>query len=139
MNSLWTPQKPKLRLFRVVLNWLVAAAALLIAAQIVPGATVHGFGAAVVTVAIVALLNALLPPLIAALRLPLMLLVGFLLVLVLDALMLLAVDSLFARGVHFSSFWSALLVALVASGVGVALDVLVGTNDDDGAAGAARP
>src|SRR5262249_57485746 len=85
----------------------------------------------VVSVAIVALLNAFLPPLIAALRLPLMLLIGFLVGLVLEALMLLAADSLFDRGVHFDSFWSALLVALVASGVGVALDVLVGTNDDD--------
>jgi uncharacterized membrane protein YvlD (DUF360 family) len=131
MNTLWTPQKPKMRPFRVVLDWLVASAALLIAAEIVPGATVHDYGGAVVTVAIVALLNALLPPLIAALRLPLMLLVGFLLVLVLDALMLLAVDSLTDRGVHFTSFWAALLVALIASGVGVALAVLVGTNDDD--------
>jgi uncharacterized membrane protein YvlD (DUF360 family) len=130
-NSLWTPQKPKLRPFRVVLDWLVASAALLIATQVVPGATVHDYGGAVVTVALVALLNAALPPLIAALRLPLMLLVGFLLVLVLDALMLLAVDSITDRGVHFTSFWAALLVALVASGVGVALAVLVGTNDDD--------
>ena len=131
MSSSWTPQKPKLRPLRAVLNWLVAAAALLIAAEIVPGATVHGYGAALLTVAFVALLNAALPPLVAALRLPWMLLVGFLLVLVLDALMLLAVDSLSDSGVHFDSFWSALLVALVASGVGVALDVLVGTNDDD--------
>jgi uncharacterized membrane protein YvlD (DUF360 family) len=130
-DRLWTPQRPKIRPFRVLLNWLVASAALLIAAQIVPGASVNGFGPAVATVAFVALLNALLPPVVAALRLPWMLLVGFLLVLVLDALMLLAVDSLSHRGVHFSSFWAALLVALVASGVGVALDVLVGTNDDD--------
>jgi uncharacterized membrane protein YvlD (DUF360 family) len=130
-SSLWTPEKPNVRPFRVVLNWLVAAASLLIAAQILPGATVDDFGGAVVAVAFVALLNALLPPVIAALRLPWMLLIGFLLVLVLDALMLLAVDRLTSLGVHFDSFWSALLVALVASGVGVALDVLVGTNDDD--------
>jgi uncharacterized membrane protein YvlD (DUF360 family) len=130
-DRLWTPQRPKVRPFRVLLNWLVASAALLVAVEIVPGATVHDFGGAVVTVAFVALLNALLPPLVAALRLPWMLLVGFLLVLVLDALMLLAVDSLSQRGVHFTSFWAALLVALIASGVGVALDVLVGTNDDD--------
>jgi uncharacterized membrane protein YvlD (DUF360 family) len=130
-RRLWTPQRPKIRPFRILLNWLVASAALLIAAEIVPGASVHDFAGAVVTVGIVALLNALLPPVVAALRLPWMLLVGFLLVLVLDALMLLAVDSLTNRGVAFTSFWSALGVALVASGVGVALDVLVGTNDDD--------
>src|SRR5262249_24959216 len=131
VNGLWTPQKPRMRPFRVVLDWLVASAALLIAAEIVPRATVHDYGGAVVPLALVALLNAPLPPLIAALRLPLMLVVGFLLVLVLDALMLLAVDSITDRGVHFSSFWAALLVALIASGVGVALAVLVGTNDDD--------
>src|SRR3954447_3452417 len=130
-RRLWTPQRPKIWPFRILLNWLVASAALLIAAEIVPGASVHDFAGAVVTVGIVALLNALLPPVVAALRLPWMLLVGFLLVLVLDALMLLAVDSLTNRGVAFTSFWSALGVALVASGVGVALDVLVGTNDDD--------
>jgi uncharacterized membrane protein YvlD (DUF360 family) len=130
-DRLWTPQRPKVRPFPIVLNWFAASASLLIAAAIIPGASVHGFAAAVAAVAVVALLNALLPPLVAALRLPWMLLVGFLLVLVLDALMLLAVDSLSHGGVHFDSFWAALLVALVASGVGVALDVVVGTNDDD--------
>ena len=60
-----------------------------------------------------------------------MLLVGFVLVLVLDALMLLAADSITDGDLSVDSFWSALLVALVASAVGVALDVILGTNDDD--------
>ena len=78
----------------------------------------------------IAILNALLPPIVAALRLPLTLVFGFLLVLVLDALMLLAADCVTDGDLSVDSFWSALLVALVASAVELVLDVVAGTNDD---------
>ena len=58
-----------------------------------PAPTSTSFGAALVAAAVIAVLNAILPPVIAALRLPLMLVVGLLLILILDALMLLAADS----------------------------------------------
>ena len=127
----WTPARPRLSAPRVVLSWLAAAASLMFAAWIVPGAEVNGFGGALLAVLVIAILNALLPPVIAAMRLPLMLLVGFVLVLVLDALMLLAADAITGGDFSVDSFGSALLVALVASAVGVALDVVLGTNDDD--------
>jgi uncharacterized membrane protein YvlD (DUF360 family) len=104
---------------------------LLAAAWIVPGAHVTSFGGALIAAAVIAVLNALLPPLIAALRLPLMLLTGLLLVLILDALMLLAADRITDGDLSIDSFWSALLVALVASAVSIFLDVVFGTNDDD--------
>jgi hypothetical protein len=69
--------------------------------------------------------------LVAALRLPFMLLVGLVLVLVLDALILLAADRITGGDLSVDSFWSALGVAFVASAVGVAVDVVLGTNDDD--------
>ena len=84
----WSPARPRIRPFRPVLSWLVSGAALLVAALIVPGVHVPGFGGAIVAAALIAILNALLPPLIAALRLPFALISGFVLVLVLDALML---------------------------------------------------
>ena len=127
----WTPARPRLSAPRVVLSWLAGAASLMVAAWIVPGAEVNGFGGALLAALVIAILNALLPPLIAAMRLPLMLLVGFVLVLVLDALMLLAADTITGGDFSVDSFGSALLVALVASAVGVALDVVLGTNDDD--------
>ena len=127
----WTPARPRLSAPRVVLSWLAGAASLMVAAWIVPGAEVNGFGGALLAALVIAILNALLPPLIAAMRLPLMLLVGFVLVLVLDALMLLAADNITGGDFSVDSFGSALLVALVASAVGVALDVVLGTNDDD--------
>ena len=110
---------------------MLSAVALLVAAWIVPGADVKGFWGAFVAAAVIAVLNAVLPPLIAALRLPFTLVLGFLLVLVADALMLLAADRITDGDLSVDSFWSALGVALVASAVTVVLDVIFGTNDDD--------
>ena len=116
---------------RLVVSWILATLALLVAAWIVPGAHVESFGGAFVAAAVIAILNALLPPVIAALRLPLMLVTGLLLILILDALMLLAADNITDGDLSIDSFWSALGVALVASAVSVVLDVVFGTNDDD--------
>src|SRR6266700_452994 len=92
----WSPSRPRLRPLRLLFGWILSAAALLVAASIVPGAAVHDFRGALAAAAVIAVLNAVLPPIVAALRLPLMLLVG-----------------------------------LVAAAVGVVLDVVLGTNDDD--------
>jgi uncharacterized membrane protein YvlD (DUF360 family) len=127
----WRPARPKFRPLAVILAWILSAAALLVAAWIVPGAHVNNFWSALVVVAVIAVLNALLPPLVAALRLPLMLVLGLLLILVLDALMLLAADRITDGDLALDSFWAALGVALVAAAVGVVLDVIFGTNDDD--------
>jgi uncharacterized membrane protein YvlD (DUF360 family) len=127
----WRPARPRFRPVALILAWILSAAALLVAAWIVPGAHVNNFWSALVVVAVIAVLNALLPPIVAALRLPLMLVLGLLLILVLDALMLLAADWITNGDLAIDSFWSALGVALVAAAVGVVLDVLFGTNDDD--------
>jgi len=127
----WRPARPKFRPLAVVLAWILSGAALLAAAWVVPGAHVNNFWSALVAVAVIAVLNALLPPVLASLRLPLMLVLGLLLTLVLDALMLLAADKITDGDLAIDSFWSALGVALVASAVGVVLDVVFGTNDDD--------
>ena len=130
-KPVWAPTRPRIRPIRLVVAWVLVTASLLVAAWIVPGAHVKNFGGAFLAAAVIAVLNAILPPLIAALRLPLMLVSGLLLVLVLDALMLLAADWITDGDLSIDSFWSALLVALVATAVGVVLDVIFGTNDDD--------
>ena len=127
----WHPERPKYRPLRVLLSWLLSAAALLIAASIVPGVSVEGFGGAVVAALLIAVLNAILPPIVAALRLPFMALVGFLAVLVLDALMLILASEIRPEAISVDHFGWALLAALVAAAVGVVLDVIFGTNDDD--------
>jgi uncharacterized membrane protein YvlD (DUF360 family) len=127
----WEPQAPKLRLGRLLVTWVISALALLAAAAILPGASVEGFWGALLVAAVVAVLNAILPPLIAALRLPFTLVLGFLLVLSANAAMLLIADSLTEGAIKLSSFWAALAVALLASAVTVMIQVIVGANDDD--------
>jgi uncharacterized membrane protein YvlD (DUF360 family) len=127
----WQPQAPKLRFGRLLAGWIVAALALLAAAAIVPGASVEGFWGALLVAAVVAALNAVLPPLVAALRLPLTLVLGFLLVLVVNAGILLLADSLTDGAIQLDSFWAALGVALVASAASVVIQVVIGANDDD--------
>jgi len=127
----WEVARPRFHPFRLLVSWVLSALALLGAAWVVPGADVKGFGSALFAAAVIAALNAVLPPIVAALRLPFIALLGFLLVLVVDALMLLAADSLTDGDLTIDSFWSALGVALVAAAIGVVLDIALGTNDDD--------
>jgi len=127
----WGAGRPRFHVFRLLLAWALSALALLVAAAVVPGAVVHDYRSAVVAAAAIAVLNAILPPIVAAIRLPFMALLGFIVVLALDAAMLLAADSITNGDLSVSSFWSALGVALVAAAVGVVLNVVLGTNDDD--------
>jgi uncharacterized membrane protein YvlD (DUF360 family) len=126
----WNPERPRLRPLRLLLTWFFSAVALIVAAALLPGAEVNSLGSAIVAAAVIAALNAILPPIVAALRLPFMIVVGFLLVLVLDALMLLAADEITDGDLSVDGFWWALVVALVASAVTLVLEVVAGVDDD---------
>jgi uncharacterized membrane protein YvlD (DUF360 family) len=127
----WRPARPRLRPLRLAAAWLASALALLLAAQLLPGAEIRGFAGAVVVAAVVAVLNAVLPPLVAALRLPFTVGIGFLLVLGLDAGMLLLAADILPEELHVDGFGSALAVALVASAVSTGIGVVAGIDDDD--------
>jgi uncharacterized membrane protein YvlD (DUF360 family) len=127
----WGVGRPQFHVFRLLLAWIVSALALLGAAWVVPGASVHDFGDALIAAAVIGALNAILPPVVAAIRLPFVAALGFLVVLVLDALILLAADRITGGDLEIDSFWSAIGVALVAAALGIVLDVVLGTNDDD--------
>src|SRR5262245_65809719 len=81
----WQPERPRFRPVRVVIAWVLAALSLIVAAAIVPGASIEGFWGALVVAAVVAALNAVLPPLLASLPLPFTLLAGSPLVPLADA------------------------------------------------------
>lgn len=127
----WTPQRPRLHPARVVVEWLLSALALLVAAAIVPGVHITGFWGAVLAAALIGILNGILPPLVAALRLPYTVGLTFVLVLVLDALLLQLAAEIAPGAIAVDDFGWALLAALIASAVGIALEVIFGTNDDD--------
>jgi uncharacterized membrane protein YvlD (DUF360 family) len=127
----WEVVRPRFNAFRLLVSWVLSALALLAAAWIVPGADVKNFPSALAAAAVIAALNAILPPVVAAVRLPFVAALGFLVLLVVDALMLLAADAITDGDLTVDSFWSALGVALAAAAIGVILDIVFGTNDDD--------
>jgi uncharacterized membrane protein YvlD (DUF360 family) len=126
----WQPVRPRIRLFDLLLAWFLNGISLLVAAWLLPGTSFSDPWGAIGAAFVIGVLNAVVSPVLAALRLPFTLLLGFLIVLLGDALMLLAADALMTD-LHVSSFWSALGVSIVAAAVGVVLNVLLGTNEDD--------
>jgi uncharacterized membrane protein YvlD (DUF360 family) len=130
-RPVWQPARPRFHVFRLLLSWLISAAALLVAAVIVPGVSVEGFGGAVVAALLIAVLNAIVPPLVAALRIPFMALLGFVIVLLVDAALLELASRIRPEAITVDDFGWAIVAALVAAAVTVVLDIVFGTNDDD--------
>jgi uncharacterized membrane protein YvlD (DUF360 family) len=127
----WEPERPKLRPLALLMSWAIAAGSLYVAAAIVPGLRLDRPGAAFVIAAVIAVLNALLPPIVAALRLPFMLALGFVLVLFLDAFILVIADDALPSFITVNRFRDALLASLVMAAVSIVLQVIAGTNDED--------
>jgi uncharacterized membrane protein YvlD (DUF360 family) len=128
-STAWKPERPRLRLFPLLLSWLATGVALIVAAGILPGVHIDGFWGALLVAAIVAALNAIIPPLLAALRLPLTLVLGFLLVLIADAAILLIADAVTDGVLRVDNFGWALLASLVVAAVSVVLAVVLGSDD----------
>ena len=127
----WQPQKPRLKPLQLAFSWALSGASLYVAAALVPGVSVGAFGGALLVAALIALLNAVLPPVVAALRLPLTLALGFVAVLLVDALLLELASDVLPKHIGVDSFADALLAAVVMAVVSLALQVLTGANDDD--------
>ena len=127
----WRPERPRLRPTRLIVSWVLSALTLVAAAAVLPGVAIGSFWGALLAAALIAVLNALLPPVIAALRLPYAVGLTFVLILLLDALLLQLASDIAPEAIEVDGFGWALLTALVASAVGVALEVIAGTNDDD--------
>jgi uncharacterized membrane protein YvlD (DUF360 family) len=126
----WRPEQIRIRLLPLLVSWALTAAALGVAAAILPGVDVTNAGGALLVAVVVGALNAVVPPLFAALRLPLTLVFGFLLALVLSAVILQVADNIL-DSFTVDSFWWALLAALVMAAVGVVLQVVFSADDDD--------
>jgi uncharacterized membrane protein YvlD (DUF360 family) len=129
LSTSWQPERPRLRLFPLLVSWFATGVALMVAAWALPGVDIKNFGGALVVAAIVAALNAVIPPVLAALRLPLTLVLGFLLVLVADAVILQVTARVAERALTVDNFGWALLASLVVAAVSVVLAVFLGSED----------
>ena len=110
---------------KLILKWLLSAAALLAVAYIYSsGVSVASFGAAMVAALVIGLLNMLVRPVLVVLTIPVTILTLGLFLFVINALMFWAASGL-VGGFHVAGFWAALLGSLIYSALGVLIDALL--------------
>jgi len=107
---------------KLIVRWLLLAAALLLVARLYPGVTVASFGAAMVAALVLGLLNTLVRPLLVLLTLPVTLVTLGLFLFVINALMFWSAAGVIS-GFHVAGFGAALVGSLIYSLCGMVIDV----------------
>ena len=106
---------------KIVVRWLLLAAALLLVAQLYPGVQVRSFGSAMIAALVLGLFNTLLRPILVLLTLPVTVLTLGLFLFVINALMFYFAASLLS-GFHVTGFVAALVGSLLYSLCGLVID-----------------
>jgi len=109
---------------KLIVRWLLLAAALLLVAHLSPGVSVNSFGYALVAALVLGLLNTLVRPLLVLLTLPVTIVTLGLFILVINGLLFWMVAS-FVEGFRVAGFWSAVLGAIVYALISWAASTLV--------------
>ena len=99
---------------RFLILWLFYTLAIILGACLLPGVSLDGFFAALLTAVILGLINGLLRPVLFLFTIPLTILTLGLFLFVLNALMVMLAASI-VPGFHVAGFWWALLFSLVVS------------------------
>ena len=111
-------------MMKLIVRWLLLAAALLLVAHLYPGVTVKSFGAAMIAAFVLGLLNTLLRPILVLLTLPVTLITLGLFLFVINALMFYFAASML-DGFHVNGFTAALIGSLIYSLCGMVIDVAI--------------
>lgn len=106
---------------KLILKWLLSAAALLAVAHLYSGVKVDSFTAALVAALVIGLLNTIVRPILVLLTLPVTLVTLGLFLFVINALMFWAAASLL-DGLQVRDFTAALLGSLIYSVLGVVIE-----------------
>jgi len=109
---------------KIIVRWLLLAAALLLVAHLSPGVSVTSFGAALGAALVLGLLNMLVRPLLVLLTLPVTVLTLGLFLFVINALMFWAASGLLS-GFHVDNFVSALIGSLIYSVASTIIDIAI--------------
>ena len=109
---------------KILVRWLLLAAALLLVAHVAPGITVASFTSALIAALVLGLFNTLVRPLLVLLTLPVTLITLGLFLFVINALMFWAAASVL-EGFNVAGFGSALIGSLIYSVCGMVIDVAV--------------
>jgi len=106
---------------KIIVRWMLLAAALLLVAYLYPGVTVKSFGSAMIAAFVLGLFNTLLRPVLVVLTLPVTLLTLGLFLFVINALMFYFAASVL-DGFNVTGFVAALIGSLLYSVCGVVID-----------------
>ena len=109
---------------KLILRWLLLAAALLLVAYLYPGVSVTSFSVAMIAAFVLGLLNTIVRPLLVLLTLPVTVLTLGLFLFVINALMFWAAASLL-DGFNVNGFVAALVGSLIYSVCGMVIDAAV--------------
>ena len=109
---------------KIIVRWLLLAAALLLVAHLYPGVTVASFTSALIAALVLGLFNTLVRPLLVLLTLPVTLITLGLFLFVINALMFWAAASVL-QGFHVNGFVAALVGSLLYSLCAVVIDLAV--------------
>ncbi|MEO6033028.1 MAG: phage holin family protein [Burkholderiaceae bacterium] len=107
---------------KIIVRWLLLAAALLLVAHLYSGVVVKSFGSAMIAAFVIGLLNTLLRPILVLLTLPVTLLTLGLFLFVINALMFYFAASML-DGLHVNGFIAALVGSLIYTLCGMVIDV----------------
>src|SRR3954470_4009418 len=111
-------------MLRILVVWLINAAALAAVAYLMPSVSIDSPGAALAAALVLGLVNALVRPVLVLLTLPITILTLGLFIFVINGLLFWAVGS-FVSGFHVAGFWPGVIGALVFSLISWALSALV--------------
>ena len=109
---------------KIIVRWLLLAAALLLVAYLYPGVTVKSFGSAMLAAFVLGLFNTLLRPILVLLTLPVTLITLGLFLFVINALMFYFAAEVL-EGFHVTGFLAALIGSLLYSLCGMVIDVAI--------------
>ena len=107
---------------KIILRWLLLAAALLLVAHLYPGVVIASFGSAMIAALVLGLLNTLLRPILVLLTLPVTVVTLGLFLFGSNALMFYFAASML-QGFRVTGFTAALIGSLIYSLCGMVIDV----------------
>ena len=106
---------------KIIVKWLLSAAALLAVAHFYSGVQVTNFGSALIAAFVIGLFNTILKPILVVLTLPVTLLTLGLFLFVINALMFWAASGVLS-GFHVKGFTAALIGSLIYSVMGIVIE-----------------
>ena len=110
---------------KLLLKWLLSAAALLLVAYLYSGVQVQSFTSALIAAFVIGLFNAVLRPVLVVLTIPVTILTLGLFLFVINALMFWAASGVLS-GFHVNGFWAALIGSLIYSLLGLVIESALG-------------